>query len=66
MSDVSIVVGLSGVGKSTVLEEEIQLTDTAYEIINYGNRMVDIAREEAVAEGRDELRNVDSEMQKQI
>lgn len=66
MSNVNIVVGLSGVGKSTVLEEATKLAKEDYEIINYGDRMLEIAKEEGIVDSRDELKKISSEEQKEI
>ena len=66
MSNVNIVVGLSGVGKSTVLEEATKLATEDYEIINYGDRMLDLAMEEGLVDSRDEIKEISSEEQKEI
>jgi adenylate kinase len=66
MSNVNIVVGLSGVGKSTVLEEAMKLAEEEYDIINYGDRMLETAKNEGLVDDRDELKNLDSETQKEV
>lgn len=66
MSNVNIVVGLSGVGKSTVLEEATKLAKQEYEIINYGDKMLEIAKEEGLVDSRDELKKIGSEEQKEV
>ncbi|MFB6203008.1 MAG: adenylate kinase [Candidatus Nanohaloarchaea archaeon] len=66
MKDVNILIGLSGVGKSTVLEEAQLISGTGYDIINFGDRMLEIAREQDYAEDRDEIKELDSETQKKI
>ena len=66
MSNVNIVVGLSGVGKSTVLEEATKLASEDYEIINYGDRMLEIAKDEGLVDSRDEIKEISSEEQKQV
>ena len=63
---VNIVVGLSGVGKGTVLEEAIMLADENYEVVNYGDRMFETAQEEGLADHRDEMKNIDTETYKEI
>lgn len=63
---VNIVVGLSGVGKGTVLEEAMLLSDKEYEIINYGTKMLEIAKERDLVEKRDEMKNIDVETYKEI
>jgi len=59
MGELNIVVGLSGVGKGTVLEEALMLADTGYRLINYGDRMVEVAREQGLVNSRDEMKDLD-------
>lgn len=66
MSNVNIVVGLSGVGKSTVLEEAMKLASEEYEIINYGDRMLELAMEQGLVASRDEIKEISSEEQKEV
>lgn len=66
MSNVNIVVGLSGVGKSTVLEEAMLLADEEYEVINYGDRMLETAKEQGLVEKRDEMKDIGVEKYKEI
>ncbi|MFB6114752.1 MAG: adenylate kinase [Candidatus Nanohalobium sp.] len=66
MNDVNILVGLSGVGKSTVLEEARNLSDKEYQVINYGDRMIEIAKERGLVEHRDEMKDLDVETYKDI
>lgn len=61
----NIVVGLSGVGKSTVLEEAMLLSDKEYELVNYGDKMMETAREHGV-ESRGEMKELDVETYKDI
>jgi adenylate kinase len=58
---VNIVVGLSGVGKGTVLEEAMMLSDKDYEIINFGDKMVEVSKEKELVDHRDDLQELDSE-----
>ncbi|MFP4038282.1 MAG: adenylate kinase [Candidatus Nanohaloarchaea archaeon] len=60
----NIVVGLSGVGKSTVLEEAMLLADQDYEIVNYGDKMMEVAGSEV--ETRDQLKEIEMEEFKEI
>lgn len=66
MSEVNIVVGLSGVGKSTVIEEAMLLSDEDYEVINYGDRMIEVAKEEGLVEHRDDMKKLDTDTYKRI
>ena len=66
MTEVNIIVGLSGVGKGTVLEQAMNLSDRDYELINYGDKMVEIAKDENLVENRDELKKLDPEENKRV
>jgi adenylate kinase len=61
----TIVVGLSGVGKGTVLEEAMLLSDHDYEVINYGDKMMETAKDYGV-ESRDEMKDLEVEKYKEI
>lgn len=63
---VNILVGLSGVGKGTVLEEAMMLSDQEYKVINYGDRMFETAKEQGLADHRDEMKEIDTETYKEI
>jgi len=66
LSEVNIIIGLSGVGKSTVTEEAMLLSDKKYEIINYGDKMFEIAKKEGDVDHRDEMKNIETERYKEI
>lgn len=66
MGEVNIIVGLSGVGKGTVLEEAMLLSDKDYKLINYGDKMVEIAKEEDLVNSRDELKKLSPEENKRV
>lgn len=66
MGSVNIVVGLSGVGKTTVMEKAIERAETDYQLINYGDRMLDIATERNLVENRDEMKDIESGTYKEI
>lgn len=63
---VNILVGLSGVGKGTVLEEAMMLSDEEYKVINYGDRMFETAKEQGLADHRDEMKEINTETYKKI
>ena len=56
-----IVMGLPGVGKSTVLKAAEK---TEYRLLNYGTLMFEIAKEKFGISHRDDLRKLDPEKQK--
>lgn len=66
MNDVNILVGLSGVGKSTVLEEARNLSQKDYTVINYGDRMLETAKERGLVDNRDEMKELDVKTYKDI
>lgn len=66
MGEVNIVVGLSGVGKGTVMEQAMNLSDQEYEVINYGDRMLEIAMDEDLVDDRDELKKMTPEENKRV
>lgn len=55
MSNLHIVVGISGVGKSTVTARAKEMTTESIEVHNYGDVMTTLAVEEDLIEDRDEL-----------
>lgn len=61
-----MIVGLSGVGKSTVIEEAMLLSDKEYKVINYGDRMLETAKEQDLADSRDEMTKLDQERYKEL
>ncbi len=62
----TILTGLSGVGKSTVLEEAMLLSDKDYTVINYGDKMFEISKERDLVETRDEMKEIGTETYKEI
>lgn len=66
MGEVNIIIGLSGVGKGTVLEQTMLLADKDYKLINYGDRMLETAKSEDLVDSRDELKELDPETNKRI
>jgi adenylate kinase len=66
MGSVNIIVGLSGVGKSTVIEKALESTQSDYQLINYGDQMLALAKERDVVEDRDEMKNIERATYKEI
>ncbi len=62
----SILTGLSGVGKSTVLEEAVLLSDKEYKVINYGDKMFEISKERNLVDSRDEMKEIDTATYKEV
>jgi adenylate kinase len=63
---VVVITGTPGVGKSTVLERALEEIEEGYEIINFGDAMLEVALERGVVEDRDEMRKLDPQVQKDI
>lgn len=66
-----IVVGLTGVGKTTVIETaESQQSTPAFTTVNYGDVLLDIATQRGLVETRDELTEIEpetyTELQEQV
>lgn len=66
MGEVNIIVGLSGVGKGTVLEQTMLLAEKDYKLINYGDKMLEEAKDEGLVSSRDEIKDLDPETNKKI
>ena len=66
MSKLVITVGLSGVGKSTVIEEALKHTSKDSERINYGDEMLGRTKERDLVEKRDEMKNIEPETYKEL
>jgi len=66
MGEVNILIGLSGVGKGTVLEQAMLLSDKDYKLINYGDRMLETAKNKDLVGSRDELKEMSPEENKRI
>jgi adenylate kinase len=63
----SIIVGVSGVGKSTIIEEVKNSKDNLeFKNLNYGDVMLEIAKERGLADNRDELTEIPSEKYDEI
>ncbi|MCD6414803.1 MAG: adenylate kinase [Candidatus Diapherotrites archaeon] len=57
-----LMTGISGVGKSTVIHNcNVDLTH-----VNFGDIILEIAREQKLAESRDELKNIDAEKTREM
>ncbi len=61
MGEVTVVVGISGVGKSTVMEEALLLSEVDPLVVNYGTRMVKICQDRNLVSHRDELQSLDAD-----
>ena len=64
-----IITGVPGVGKTTVIEESMKRLageNIPYRAINFGSCMFETAKAEGFAEDRDQMRNLDRDVQKNL
>jgi len=65
----AVVTGAPGVGKTTVVDgalKKLEEMGTAYELVNYGDVMLEIARERAGVSDRDKMRELKYELYREI
>jgi adenylate kinase len=65
MGKVVIATGVPGVGATTVTRRAVKELED-FEHVNYGDVMLEIAREEGLVEHRDEIRKLPAEKQREI
>ncbi len=61
---VVVIAGIPGSGSTTVLNKALESID--YVNVNYGDVMINIAKEEGIVEDRDSLRKLSPDVQKEI
>lgn len=61
-----IVTGTPGAGKTTVLTKAMKELEARFKVVNFGNVMVEAAKQKGIVEDRDELRKQSSKIQKEI
>ncbi len=61
-----VVTGIPGVGKSTVLNTALAKAETKFQVVNFGDKMFEIAKRENLVSSRDEMRKLEPEVQKRI
>lgn len=59
-----VITGIPGSGSTTVLNNTLKEID--YLHLNYGDMMIEIAKEKGIAEDRDDLRKLSPDIQKEI
>ena len=60
-----VVLGIPGAGKSTVLTEALKGTN-GWRVINWGDRMVELAKAQGLVQNRDEMRRLPVEKQAKL
>lgn len=66
MSDLIVVTGTPGAGKTTVLNKALSELGGQFTIANYGDAMFEAAQKEKLVNHRDEMRKLPPEVQKKI
>ena len=69
MNEVIVVAGIPGVGKTTVIENAVKYAREKgknIKVVNFGDVMLEIAKEEGIVSDRDELRKQPPHIQKEI
>lgn len=61
-----IITGVPGVGKTRVISDAVMLSKKKYRIISFGSEMLKAAISAGLAKDRDEMRKLDSEMQRKL
>lgn len=61
-----VLTGSPGVGKSTVAEKALKQTEQDYQTINYGDKMLEVAKDREWVENRDQMRKLNPEKQKEV
>ena len=59
-----IVMGIPGAGKTTVLNDAVKASK--FKVVNWGDRMVEIANKQNLAAGRDQIRKLPVEKQRKL
>ena len=66
---VVVIAGPPGVGKSTIMKgsvERIKKENINYQIVNYGDAMLNVAKERKLVEHRDNMRKLPAEVQREV
>ncbi|PTD94296.1 adenylate kinase [archaeon SCG-AAA382B04] len=63
---VAVLTGVPGVGKTTVTEKALENIQKDYKIVNYGDKMLEVAKKRDLVEDRDQMRKLDPKTQRDI
>ncbi len=66
MKKIIVVTGTPGAGKTTILKKVIERIGNKYKIVNYGDVMLEIAKNKNLVKNRDEIRKLDTNIQREI
>lgn len=61
MTELIIVVGVTGVGKTSVIDQARQNTEKNVEIVNYGSKVIEIGKYNDLIESRDDITDLPRE-----
>jgi len=63
---VVVVTGIPGVGKTTVLNSALEKMEENFKVVNYGDKMLEVAKQLNLVQDRDEMRKLAPEVQRKI
>ena len=69
MNEVIVVAGIPGVGKTTVVDNAVKYANEKgknVKVVNFGDIMFEIAKEQSLVKDRDEMRKLDPNTQKEL
>ncbi|OKY78909.1 MAG: Archaeal adenylate kinase AdkA [Candidatus Methanohalarchaeum thermophilum] len=66
MSEVIVLTGSPGVGKTTVTDKALESTEKTYQMVNYGDKMLEVAKDQGLVEDRDQMRKLEPSQQKNL
>ena len=66
MSNIIVIAGVPGAGKSTVLTEVHKQRSDLFEVVTYGTEMLNLCLEKKLVENRDQMRTLSHDVQKEI
>ncbi|OLS19267.1 MAG: Adenylate kinase [Candidatus Heimdallarchaeota archaeon LC_3] len=66
LNKILIIAGVPGAGKSSVLKEVHKKRSKTFKIISFGTKMFNLCIERNLVENRDQIRNLNHELQKQL
>lgn len=66
MSRIIIIAGVPGAGKTTVLNEVSKQRSEDFQVISFGTEMFNLCKEKNLVENRDQMRNLNFSLQKNL
>ena len=66
MSNIIVIVGVPGAGKSTVLEEVHKKRSNIFDVVSFGTKMLNLCIERKLVENRDQMRKLTHVLQMEL